>query len=91
MQYTRYPELLSLDIPHLASVTDGGVVAIARGCRKLRYLDVGGCGQVTEAVLVALGSHCIALEELQINGISLSDLGMCGNFDTVSGLHFHPL
>ena len=85
VHHTRYPELLSLEIPHLASITDGGVFAIARGCRKLRYLDAGSCCHVTEAVLVALGESCVALEELRIDGMSLSDVGMYGNFDVVSG------
>lgn len=47
-------------------VTDSGVIALAKGCPKLRHLHLLTCKCLTDDSLTALKQHCPELESLQL-------------------------
>ncbi|KAH8042330.1 hypothetical protein HPB51_021941 [Rhipicephalus microplus] len=44
----RLPCFLSLNISHCGLVTDEGIVALARGCPHLRFLNIDGIPRITD-------------------------------------------
>ena len=69
--------LTELDLSN-TSCEDGGIAAIASGCRKLSLLKLHGCGRLTDGALDALGSsRPAALKELSVGSLrKITDAGV---------------
>ncbi|XP_072958547.1 F-box protein At3g58530 isoform X1 [Typha angustifolia] len=65
----RCRELISLNLTWCVRVTDVGVLAIAQGCRSLKFLSLFGIVGVTDTCLEALSKSCSnTLTTLDVNG-----------------------
>lgn len=70
----RLPCFLSLNISHCGLVTDEGIVALARGCPHLRFLNADGIPRITDRAVCELG-RCLGpqLISLELDGEELTD------------------
>lgn len=71
---SRYQALTNVDLSGCALVTDDGIAALARGCRRVRCLSVNGCTLLTDKALQAIASGMPLLED-----ISFANLRLVGN------------
>lgn len=58
------------------NVGDDGVIALARNCRQLRDLNLGGCTLVTDASLQSLGEHASLLSSINFSRANVTDIGV---------------
>lgn len=70
----RLPYFVSLNISHCGLVTDEGIVAVARGCPHLRFLNADGIPGITDRAVCELG-HRLGhqLISLELDGEELTD------------------
>lgn len=70
----RLPYFVSLNISHCGLVTDEGIVALARGCPHLRFLNADGIPRITDRAVCELG-RCLGpqLISLELDGEELTD------------------
>ena len=62
---THLPALREMHL-HSCSITDQGVMTLAKGCTHLRTLKM--CGfNITNAAVQAIGTHCQLLEDLNVS------------------------
>uniref|UniRef100_L7LZT6 F-box domain-containing protein n=1 Tax=Rhipicephalus pulchellus TaxID=72859 RepID=L7LZT6_RHIPC len=70
----RLPYFLSLNISHCGLVTDEGIIALARGCPHLRFLNADGIPRITDRAVCELGQHLgHQLISLELDGEELTD------------------
>jgi hypothetical protein len=50
-------------------VKDGGIIGIAHGCKKLKYLNLDGCFDLTDSSIVAVCQACKDLQLLNLSGL----------------------
>merc|ERR1712139_47446 len=48
--------------------TDVGITALARGCRKLEWLNVHMCCKLSDKAIIAIAQHCEGLGFLDMSG-----------------------
>ncbi|XP_072998733.1 F-box/LRR-repeat MAX2 homolog [Typha latifolia] len=66
--------LESLCIKNSSDLTDAGLAAIARGCRRISKFEIHGCNRVTETGIKRLASTLRStLKEVRISGCELLD------------------
>ncbi|KAL2609041.1 hypothetical protein R1flu_027614 [Riccia fluitans] len=70
-------QLRKLNLSGCVKVTDIGVYAVARQCkRKLRSLILEGCTRVTDGSLKLLATECQGIEDLDVSKCSVTDEGV---------------
>eukprot|EP00899_Mesostigma_viride_P007280 jgi/Mesvir1/16553/Mv10094-RA.1 len=69
------PRLEYLDV-HASRVGNAGLIAISRGCRDLKLLDVMGCAAVDDEGVIAVAESCPRLEILDYRLTNVSDRGI---------------
>lgn len=75
---TYCPELCELDIKGCYNTTDDGILSIARGCQRLRLLDISTSYTkqmlLSDRSLVTIATHCKNLRQLNIQKNDLMSL-----------------
>nr|XP_050028580.1 F-box/LRR-repeat protein 20-like isoform X1 [Dermacentor andersoni] len=70
----RLPYFVSLNISHCGLVTDEAIVALARGCPHLRFLNADGIPRITDRAVCELGQRLgPQLISLELDGEELTD------------------
>ena len=57
-------------------ITDDDLIAIARGCRCLKYLSLVGNRDISDASVSVLAESCTRLIELNLSSCSVGDVGL---------------
>ena len=63
---TCCPSLTALNVSYAKHDPRHGLMQLAKGCRKLRTLDLLGCSDIDDSVLKALAIHCPRLVSMDI-------------------------
>ena len=73
------PDLTSLTLIIMNSVTSAGISCLARGCEKLLYITIKDCSQIDDTALIAIGSSCpnlLGITVIALVSYVLSDRGL---------------
>ena len=60
-------------IAKYTNITDAGVIALARGCRDLRKIDMSGCQSIGFDAISAMAENCPLISEFVLYGCKSVD------------------
>ena len=70
---TVQPHVTNLDLTNCVEISDAGLWAIARHCKKLSKLVLAGCDKITNVGLRSISLACSTITELDFNHCHLLD------------------
>jgi len=64
---SRFPNISTLRLGNIYSLTDLTLRAVSSYCRDLQHLDIRGCWRVSDAGVRLLGEYCHGLSRLEVS------------------------
>ncbi|KAG6545686.1 hypothetical protein Mapa_012871 [Marchantia paleacea] len=72
----RMTNLEHLKLAHCRTITDSGLIEVAKACSKLRLLNLKSCMRVGDASAMAIAEHCQLVEDLDLSYTEVTGIGV---------------